>query len=129
MQQVDRQAVKRRKESTCMQLGVKQKMWELLQKRGHLLAIVGVLVLLFAIVNPLAAPAQVVRRPVAHPKVKPTVVPTPTPPDPPRQIPVLTLRTTADSGDWTSYLGNPRQGGDNTAENLIDATTASKLKL
>src|SRR5713101_3021525 len=99
--QIDRQAVKRRKESTCMQLGVKQKMWELLQKRGHLLAIVGLLVLLFAIVSLSAAPAQGVRRSViVHPKVKPTVVPTPTPTDPPRQIPVLTLRTTADSGDW-----------------------------
>jgi len=128
MQQVDRQAAKTRKENFGMGRDNKQKIEQSPYKRSHLLAIVGLLVLLFAIISPSAAPAQGLHTTPVRSKVKPTVVATPTPTVPARQIPVLTVHNTADSGDWTSYLGSQHQG-DNSVENLIDASTASKLTL
>jgi len=57
MQQVDRQAANTRKENSGMQANDKQKMNQSPHKKPHILAIVGLLVLLFAIVSPSAAPA------------------------------------------------------------------------
>ena len=124
--QVVRQAVERWKGRSGILSDLKQKVGQSPQQITQLLAAIGLLVLFFAVVSPWVVPAKEVQRPKVHARVKPTVVPTPT--VPPRQVPVLTLRTTADSGDWTSFLGNLRMG-DNTAENVIDATNASKLTL